>query len=96
MSFHDLRALERRVLGSMGEPCTVFVPLVGEGTSVWRSVRAVRVGPGLFRLCGPIPEGECWGFGPNEVVRCAVQVFSGGEQGLAAFQRAEPDSGGRT
>jgi hypothetical protein len=87
-SFREFRTLERRVAASVGETCTVFVPVLGEGTAVWRPVSAVRVEPGLFRLCGPMPEGECWEFRPNELVRCAVRMFSGGAQGLAVFQRA--------
>jgi hypothetical protein len=73
----------------IGESCTVYVPLVGEGTPVWRPVTAVRVRPGVFRLGGPVREGESWAFSPGELVRCAVRVFSGGEQGLAAFERAK-------
>src|SRR5262249_14283514 len=43
MSFREFRALEGRVARSVGESCTVYVPLVGEGTAVWRPVTAVRV-----------------------------------------------------
>jgi hypothetical protein len=96
MSFREFRMLERRVMVSVGATCTVLVPLLGEGTAVWRPVSALRVGPGLFRLCGPIPDGEIWEFTPGEVVRCAMQVFSGGEQGLAAFQRVESEPEGST
>jgi hypothetical protein len=94
MSFREFRSLERRVVRSVGQSCTVYVPLVGEGTAVWRPVTAVRERPSLFRLGGPVPEGESWAFAPGEVVRCAVRVFSGGGQGLAAFERveAEPDA----
>ena len=44
--------------------------------------------------CGPIPDGEIWEFAPGEVVRWAMRVFSGGEQGLAAFQRVESEPEG--
>jgi hypothetical protein len=33
-------------------------------------------------------EGESLAFAPDEPVRCAVRVFYGGEQGLAALERA--------
>jgi hypothetical protein len=89
ISFREYRALEGRVVRSVGESCTVYVPLVGEGTEVWRPVNAMRVGPGVFRLGGPVPRGEYWAFAPGELVRCAMRVFSGGEQGLAALERAE-------
>jgi len=64
MSLCDFRALERQVAASVGETCKVFVPLPGEGTAVWQPVSALRVGPGLFRLLGPMPESECREFGP--------------------------------
>jgi len=91
MTFREFRVLEQQVVASVGDTCSVLVPLVGEGTAVWRPVSAARVGPGLFRICGPIPDGECWAFGPNELVRCAVRVFSDGKQGLAAFQRVDTE-----
>jgi hypothetical protein len=50
MSFREFRALEGRVARSVGESCTVYVPLVGEGTAVWRPATATRVRPGVFRL----------------------------------------------
>ncbi len=87
MSFREFRALEEQVARSVGESCTVLVPLVGEGTEVWRPVTAVRVRAGVFRLGGSVPAGEAWAFGPGELVRCAARAFSGGEQGLAAFER---------
>ena len=89
MSFREFRALERQVATSVGATCTVYVQLLGEGTTVWRPVTAVRVRPGVFRLDGPVGVDESWEFGPGELVRCAVRVFSGGEQGLAAYARAE-------
>ena len=96
LSFREFRALEGRVSRSVGESCTVYVPLLGEGTAVWRPVTAVRVRPGVFRLGGPVPEDESWAFAPGELVRCAVLVFSGGERGMAAFERAEAEPGAAT
>jgi hypothetical protein len=93
ISFREFRALEERVARSVGEACTIYVPLVEEGTEVWRPANAVRVSPGVFRLGGPVPEGESWAFAPGESVRCAVRVFSGGAQALAAFERAEAQQG---
>ena len=89
MSFREFRALEGRVARSVGETCTVYVPLVREGTEVWRPVSAVRAKPGVFRIGGPAPEGESWAFATGELVRCAVRVFPDGEQGLAALERVE-------
>jgi hypothetical protein len=40
----------------MDPPATVYVALRDEGTSAWRPVAAECVGPGLYRLAGPVPE----------------------------------------
>jgi hypothetical protein len=72
----------------MDEPCVVYVALLGEGTEVWRPVAAEQVGPDLFRLLGPAPEGESWEFGPGAVVRCRERAFAGGARGLVAAEQA--------
>jgi hypothetical protein len=71
-------------------PATVFVPLPDEGTDVWRPVVADPVGPMLFRLTGPVPDGEVWAFEPGTVVRCYERVFADGTRGLAAVEPAAP------
>lgn len=68
----------------MNGPVYVYVPLLDEGTDVWRPVLAERVAPGLFRLNGPIPEGELWQFQPGEVVRCENRRFSTADDELVA------------
>jgi hypothetical protein len=77
----------------MGEQCLVYVALLNEGTAVWRPVMGERVGGDLFRLAGPVPDGERWEFQPGELVRCVVQAFSGGERRLAAVARAKAEPG---
>jgi len=71
----------------MGERRTIYVPLVNEGTAVWRPVEAEQIAPHLYRLAGLVPDGESWAFQPGEVVRCREQVFSSGDRGLAAVER---------
>jgi hypothetical protein len=71
-------------------PTTVFVPLLGEGTDVWRPVVAEPVGPMQFRLTGPVPDGEAWAFGPGTVVRCSERTFADGTRGPAAFEAVDP------
>ena len=70
-------------------PTTVYVPLVDEGVDVWRPVVAEPVGPMLFRLTGPVPDGEAWAFEPGAVVRCYERTFADGTRGPAAFERVE-------
>jgi hypothetical protein len=67
----------------------VHVALLGEGTVVWRPVAAQPISPGLFRLIGPIPEGERWEFQPDEVVRCERRTLSNGTRAVVAIQRDE-------
>lgn len=62
---------------SMSEMCTVYVYLLEEGTDVWRPVKAMRITDGMYRLLGPIPEGEIWEFQPDDIVRCEDQWHSG-------------------
>jgi hypothetical protein len=70
----------------MGEPLTVYVALRNEGTSVWRPVAAELAGRGLYRLIGPIPQGEAWEFQPGEVVRCQERSFAGSVRALVAVE----------
>jgi hypothetical protein len=71
----------------MVEYGTVYVVFLDEGTDVWRPVSAEQIGPGLFRLLGPVPANERWQFQPGEVVRCEGRVLSGG-RALVAVARS--------
>jgi hypothetical protein len=84
----------------VGEHCTVYVYLLDEGVDVWRPVIAEKVGPGLFRLNGPVPEYESWQFQPGQVVPCEERALSGGPvlvavEGTRAESSAGPDRGSR-
>jgi len=70
----------------MDETCTVYVALLDEGVAVWRPVAAERVGPDLFRLAGPVPDGERWEFQPGAVVRCRAHAFSGASRCLVVVE----------
>jgi hypothetical protein len=67
---------------------TVYVALLDEGTDAWRPVAAEQVRPGLFRLLGPVPEGEHWQFQPGDIVRCQERVPSAG-RALTAVERSD-------
>lgn len=52
---------------------TVFVRLLGEGTSVMRPTKAVPISPGKFLLQSTAdynPDDETWEFPPGSVVLC--------------------------
>jgi hypothetical protein len=62
------------------EPTSVFVRLRGEGTRVYRPVKAAPVGPDLVRLLEPTdydPEDEDWEFKPGSVVRIERKTLEG-------------------
>ena len=76
----------RRWSKRMARPSTVFVALLDEGTAAWRPVTAEPLAHGLFRLIGPVPDGESWEFQPGEVVRCVERTFSDGSCRLVAVE----------
>lgn len=63
----------------------VLVPLEGEGTEVWRPVRAERFADGQYRVVtqNADPEGERWAFPSGSVVRCQERSFDGEVQLVA-------------
>jgi hypothetical protein len=67
----------------MANKMTIYMPLLDEGTDVWRPVEAVREGDGYLVL-GPMPSEETWKFAPGTVVRCEFRVFSDGTRDLVA------------
>jgi len=70
-------------------PATIFVPLEGEGTSVWRPVDAFRIDDETYRIAdASVPEEEEWAFRPGDVVRVEQRILSGGA-GLVAVAKAQ-------
>jgi hypothetical protein len=67
---------------------TIHIPLLGEGTPVWRPVAAERLLDGTFRILGEMPDDEEWAFSPGEVVVVRHHVFSGGVKGMVADRLA--------
>ena len=57
---------------------TVYVELLDEGVDSWRPVRAMKEGPGVFRLHGEPPDDERWAFEPGSLVRCEQRQLSDG------------------
>jgi hypothetical protein len=66
----------------MADTVTIYMPLLDEGTEVWRPVEAIREGDDYLVL-GPMPSEETWMFAPGIVVRCEFHVFSDGARDLA-------------
>lgn len=69
----------------MAELSTIYVALLDEGTSVWRPVKAQRIGEDMYRIVSENldPDDEHWQFPPGTVMRCEVRRLSGGESLVA-------------
>jgi len=63
---------------------TIYMPLLIEGTDVWRPVQATLMSGGNYRVEGHATDDEQWAFAPGTIVRCAPHTFSGGETGMVA------------
>lgn len=66
---------------------TIYISLLNEGTSTWRSVEALELGEGTFAIPADTeePEDEEWEFKPGTNVKCKKHTFSGGKIGLIAY-----------
>ena len=69
---------------------TIYVPLLNEGTEVWRPVPAVPLGDGRYRITGEMPEDEEWEFLPGDAVIGRAR-FIGGEQRIVAVEKMGSD-----
>lgn len=65
---------------------TIYMPLLNEGTSVWRPVEATQLSADTYLVEGEMPENEEWAFAPGTIVRGSHKTFSGGEVGIAAVE----------
>ena len=68
---------------------TIYVPLLEEGTDVWRPVVAEKLIDETFRILGEMPEDERWEYRPGQRVFVKQHVFSGPVSGLVAYRLAE-------
>jgi len=57
---------------------TIHVPLVDEGTHVWRPASAEHIKDDVYCIVGEQPADEKWQFAPGQLVRCRQQKLSGG------------------
>lgn len=68
----------------------MYMPLLNEGTDVWRPVEVTPLYGGVYRVEGPMPADEEWAFAPGTVVDCRWKTFSDGEQKLVPIRNAFP------
>jgi len=68
---------------------TIYMPLLDEGTEVFRPVRASRDGA-VFTILGPMPDEETWKFPPGNRVLCVSREFPDGNHLIATRLAAAP------
>jgi hypothetical protein len=69
-------------MGTSTETVVLYIPLLNEGTDVWRPTKGVVLGPDTVQVLATEdydPNTEEWAFPPGSTVRCAKEVKSGGE-----------------
>ena len=59
---------------------SVYMPLLGEGTDVWRPVQARRLTDGALEIIGPMPEDEAWAYPPGSLVNVGLRCFADGKE----------------
>jgi hypothetical protein len=69
-------------------PETIYVPLLDEGTDVWRPVEATRLAENVYIILGAVPDDETWAFPPGSRVRCEPRRVHGEVDRLVAMARA--------
>jgi hypothetical protein len=67
---------------------TMQMPLLNEGTDVWRPVEVTPLAGAVYRVEGPQPDDETWEFEPGTLVECKWKKFSDGELKLVPARRA--------
>ncbi|QLC21236.1 hypothetical protein HFP51_02960 [Parasphingopyxis sp. CP4] len=65
----------------------IFMPLLNEGTDVWRPVEATLVDANSYRVEGTPSDGEEWAYGSGTIVLCEWNTLSSGERGLVIISR---------
>jgi hypothetical protein len=63
---------------------TIYMPLLNEGTDVWRPVDATPLSADTYRVEGEMPNDEQWMFAPGTIVHCKRKMLTEGE-GLTAI-----------
>lgn len=76
---------------------TIYIPLLNEGTAVWRPAIGEHIRDSLYRVLatkGYDPEVEDWKFLPGSIVRCEKQVLMEGStphETLVAVEAVQHD-----
>lgn len=69
---------------------TMYMPLLNEGTDVWRPVEVTPLYGGVYRVEGTVPADEEWAFPPGTIVDVQWKAFSDGKTWLIPTQASYP------
>ncbi len=61
----------------------LLMPLLNEGTDVWRPVDVTPLKNGTYQIIGPMPDDEQWAFAPGSIVTSRPKCFNGEEMTVA-------------
>jgi len=66
----------------------IHIALLDEGTSTWKTVEAIEVESGFYKIVSvnEEPDDELWEYQTGDVVRCKKKKFSDGTIGLVATE----------
>jgi len=69
---------------------TIYVPMLNEGTDVWKPVMAQPISSATYRIVSePLdPEDEEWAYRAGQEVAVEEHVFQDGNRGLVAVAKA--------
>ena len=67
----------------------IYMPLLDEGTDVWRPVEATHLSGDLYRVDGTTPADEKWVFPQGAIVRCERTTVKEGLSELTVVGLAE-------
>ena len=68
---------------------TIYMPLLNEGTNVWRPVSAKHLAGDVYIVRDNVPDGEEWMFATGSTVRCESMTLNAGTKVLAAVGIAD-------
>lgn len=67
--------------------------LLGLSEPVWRTVEVTALADAVYRIEGPMPQGETWQFEPGSLVRLGWRKFEDGQERLVPTSKADSAKG---
>jgi hypothetical protein len=68
----------------------LLMPMLNDGTEVWRPVTVKTLDDGTYQILGPMPDDEQWNFAPGSIGTSQLRTFAKGEEQPVASPLAQP------